>query len=171
MIISGMFRIALFILCLTAFPAAPASAQQTEAARILITKSDRTLYLFDAQGDVIKQYKIALGSNPVGHKREEGDGRTPEGRYIIDAHNENSEYFLSLRLSYPSREDRAKAKKAGVSPGGDIFIHGQPNKNSWQTWKYGNKRDWTHGCIALLDKDMVEIWNSVRDGTPIVIVP
>jgi murein L,D-transpeptidase YafK len=151
--------------------AATAYAQPQVAARILITKADRTLYIFDSEGNIIKDFKVALGPNPVGHKREQGDGRTPEGRYFIDMRNQNSEYFLSLKLSYPSPKDKEKAKKMGVKPGGDIFIHGQPNGRDWQTWKYGNKHDWTQGCIGLLDQDMSEIWNMVPDGTPVVIVP
>lgn len=158
------------ILLAALFPVRTEAARQA-AARVLITKSDRSLYLFDANGNVMRSFKVSLGPNPVGHKEEEGDGRTPEGRYVIDKHNPDSEYYRSLHISYPSKADIARAKKAGRSPGGDIFIHGQPNGKEWQTWKYTNAHDWTHGCVAVENKEMNEIWSLVPDGTPVVIVP
>jgi murein L,D-transpeptidase YafK len=142
-----------------------------QVARVLVTKADRSLYLFDSEGNMMRSFKVSLGFNPVGQKQEEGDGRTPEGRYFIDKRNERSDYFLSLHLTYPNPQDVDRAKKRGKSPGGGLFIHGQPNGKEWQTWKYGNAHDWTFGCIAVEDREMREIWNLVPDGTPVVIVP
>src|SRR5690606_36772582 len=111
-----------------------------------VLKGERRMELLDQYGNVVRRYRIALGKNPVGHKEFEGDNRTPEGSYTIDARNPNSDYFLSLRVSYPSKSDRQRAKKNGLKPGGDIFIRGQPNCKSWMWWKYSTKRDWTNGC-------------------------
>lgn len=146
-------------------------AQPQEVAHLVVRKAERRLYLLDDQNNVIRSYTIMLGPNPVGHKRETGDGRTPEGRYIIDARNENSAYQRSLRISYPNQTDISRAKKAGVSPGGDIFIHGKPNGKSWMWWKYKEGKDWTEGCIAVSNDDMQEIWELVNEGTEIVIEP
>lgn len=140
-------------------------------ARIMVHKADRMMYLLDKKGGVVRAYKIALGFTPEGAKREQGDGRTPEGRYTIDARNENSHYYKSLRISYPNRTDIRRAKKAGVDPGGDIFIHGKPNGKSWMWWRYGAGKDWTDGCIAVTDDQISEIWRLVQDGTPIDITP
>jgi len=114
---------------------------------------------------LVRSYRIALGRDPSGHKLREGDGRTPEGRYTIDRRNPKSAYYLSLHISYPNEEDRERARAAGVDPGGDIMIHGQPNG--------GMKRegDWTQGCIAVTDAEMDEIWSLVKDGTIIEIGP
>ncbi|MBI1214851.1 MAG: L,D-transpeptidase family protein [Alphaproteobacteria bacterium] len=139
--------------------------------RVLVHKKDREMLLLDAKGHIVRLYKIALGWSPVGDKHSEGDGRTPEGRYRIDARNVNSKYYKSLRISYPDRADVRSARRRGVSPGGNIFIHGKPNGKSWMWWKYGKGRDWTDGCIAVTDDEINEIWNLVPDGTPIDIKP
>ena len=152
-------------------PAMGLRTQNLMPAKIAVKKSERSMRLLDMQGNVIKTYKVALGKNPVGNKQQEGDNRTPEGSYYIDARNENSDYFLSLRLSYPSPQQRALASQQGVRPGGNIFIHGMPNGKEWMRWKYNLNKDWTNGCIALTNRDMKEIWDLVADGTPIVIEP
>lgn len=132
---------------------------------LLIDKSDRVLIAY-AQGRPIRTYYgLQFGDTPFGHKQFEGDERTPEGRYYIDARNPHSSYHLSLRISYPNASDRAFAAQYGRSPGGDIFIHGQPN---------GLKRgrvsgDWTDGCVALSNEEIAELWRLVPDGTPIQI--
>ena len=154
-----------------AMQTADTSVEQPAVTRILIKKSERRLYLLDQEDRVLRSYAVMLGPNPVGHKMESGDGRTPEGRYIIDARNENSAYQRSLRISYPNDTDKKRAQKAGVSPGGDIFIHGKPNGKSWMWWKYKEGRDWTQGCIAVSNDDMQEIWTLVSDGTEIMIAP
>ena len=133
------------------------------ADQIVVNKSRREMLLL--RGNVIlRQYRIALGRDPVGHKQGEGDGRTPEGRYTIDRRNPKSRYYLALHISYPNTDDSARAQSAGVEPGGDIMIHGL---------KDGELRegDWTQGCIAVTDQEMDEIWGLVPDGTVIVIEP
>lgn len=149
----------------------PFDLNNVRAAEVWVYKSERRLDLLDAKGNPIRSYQVSLGKNPIGNKIKEGDGRTPEGKYIIDARNEKSEFFLSLRLSYPNSADRTKAKKNGISPGGNIFIHGLPNGKSWMFWKYNKKRDWTNGCIAVDNDEIKEIWRLVPDGTPIIIKP
>ena len=150
-----------------------ASAAAQDSARvdfIRVDKSDRTLTLY-AQDRVIRTYGgIQLGDEPIGAKHLQGDERTPEGRYTIDYGNPGSAYHLSLHISYPNRADRAFARAQGRSPGGDVFIHGQPNGFA----SFGAARvqgDWTDGCIALADAEIEELWNRVGDGTPIEIAP
>lgn len=134
---------------------------------VRVDKSDRTLTLY-REGKVLREYTgVALGDAPEGHKRFEGDERTPEGRYTIDTRNPASAYHLSLRVSYPNDADRAFAEAQGLSPGGDIFIHGQPNNSPLDRLP----GDWTDGCIAVSDAEMDELWSAIADGTPIEIVP
>jgi len=151
----------------TLCPAKPHPAP--EADHIVIVKSARSLTLL-RQGKVLKTYKVALGSNPLGAKTREGDGRTPEGEYRISAKNEHSQFHLSLRISYPNEADRQRAKKLGVSPGGDIFIHGLPRQWAWIGAAHRQK-DWTAGCIAVTNAEIEEIWASVPVGTPVEIKP
>jgi murein L,D-transpeptidase YafK len=108
--------------------------------------------------------------NPEGHKQEEGDFRTPEGRYRLAGRNERSDFFLSIAVSYPDQTDRQRAKAAGVSPGGFIMVHGLPNQPRWPPEYYAS-RDWTDGCIALSNSDMMELWMLVGDNIPIDIRP
>ncbi len=115
---------------------------------------------------LIQEFPIDLGFAPTGHKTQEGDGRTPEGQYFIDRRNYNSAFYLSLGISYPNARDIARAKAAGVSPGGDIFIHGGPRLTS----DIG-RADWTAGCIAVSDDEMAMIYQMVPTGTPIWILP
>lgn len=145
--------------------------EPVKVSAIRVMKSERLLELLDKYGNVIRSYRIALGKNPIGHKEFEGDNRTPEGQYTINARNPHSDYYLSLRISYPSKEDRKSAKRKGMKPGGDIFIHGMPNGKSWMWWKYSTRKDWTNGCIAMTDKDIKEMWELVSDHTPITILP
>ncbi|HNB27700.1 MAG TPA: L,D-transpeptidase family protein [Alphaproteobacteria bacterium] len=135
--------------------------------RIVIEKSARRLSL-QAGGETIKSYSIALGSAPVGHKQQEGDGRTPEGTYVISGRNPDSAFHRSLKISYPNAADRAAAAARGVSPGGDIFIHGTPN---WWVLPGQPPGDWTRGCVAVTDTEIEEIWRLVADGTPVEIRP
>jgi murein L,D-transpeptidase YafK len=139
------------------------------ADRVVIDKAARELRLY-AEGRVLRRYRVALGGNPAGPKREEGDRRTPEGTYRIDAANPNSAYHLSLRISYPNAADRAAARARGVSPGGDIMIHGLPNR--YASLGAGHRLyDWTNGCIAVTNAEMDEIWRLVAVGTPVEINP
>ncbi|HWA50332.1 MAG TPA: L,D-transpeptidase family protein, partial [Dongiaceae bacterium] len=117
---------------------------------------------------VVRGYDVALGFAPEGDKAQEGDGRTPEGRYVIEARNPDSAFHLSLKISYPDAADRAAAAAQGVAPGGDIFIHGTPN---WWVLPGRPPGDWTRGCIAVTDAEIEEIWSLVRDGTPVEITP
>ena len=118
-------------------------------------------------GKTIRRYRVALGFSPERHKEREGDGRTPEGSYTVDARNPRSAFHLSLRVSYPDDDDKARAASLGVSPGGDIYIHGQPNGGA----SPGAQADWTQGCIAVSDAEIREIWSLVPVGARIVIHP
>jgi hypothetical protein len=139
------------------------------ADTILVRKGERRMYLMRANR-IIAEYPIRLGLNPIGHKEREGDFRTPEGVYQLVSRNPRSDYFLSLEVSYPNEEDRARAKKSGVPPGGLIMIHGQPNLPRKSPEYYANY-DWTNGCIAVSNSDMVDIWLRTQPGTFIVIRP
>jgi tetratricopeptide (TPR) repeat protein len=145
-------------------------ALRTEPAdKVLIEKKDRRLTLL-AKGEVIKTYKIALGGNPVGPKERQGDNKTPEGTYIIDSKNRDSGYHLSLHISYPNEQDKMRAKELGVSPGGDIMIHGIKNGLSWVGASHAEV-DWTKGCIAVADEEIEEIDKLVPNGTLVEIRP
>jgi murein L,D-transpeptidase YafK len=134
-----------------------------EVTSVQVHKSSRMMYLLH-ETQVLKAYNVGLGFAPLGHKEFEGDGRTPEGAYVINRRNPNSEYHLSIGISYPNDADRAYAESIGKEPGGDIFIHGAPNRKV-------SPRDWTLGCIAVTDREMEDIYAMVRDGTPIFIYP
>ena len=133
-----------------------------EVTYIVVNKEARRMYLFHNE-TVLKDYVIDLGFAPRGHKTVQGDGKTPEGNYIIDRRNPNSQFHLSLGISYPDANDIARAKAAGEDPGGDIFIHGES-----KPWNIG-RNDWTWGCIAVTNPQMEDIYAMVRTGTPIRI--
>lgn len=139
------------------------------ADSVLVHKAKRTLELL-RNGEVLRSYRIALGLRPEGHKEYEGDFRTPEGKYTLTRRNPNSDYFLSIQVSYPNERDVARARSHGVRPGGMIMIHGQPNTPRKPRDYYSNV-DWTEGCIAVSNSDMVEIWLMTRPDTPIEIQP
>ena len=143
--------------------------QKGSVDRILIEKSTRRLMLI-SQGEVLKSYKIALGGNPTGPKERQGDNKTPEGTYVIDARNRDSRFHLSLRISYPNERDKKRAKELGVSPGGDIMIHGIKNGFSWVGDAHTGV-DWTKGCIAVTDEEIEEIGNLAPNGTIVEIRP
>jgi murein L,D-transpeptidase YafK len=136
---------------------------------IVVRKSERRLYLMDGYR-VVRAYKVALGLNPVGPKQRDGDFRTPEGRYYLARRNPRSNYFLSIQISYPNARDLERAHVHHWQTGGSIMIHGLPNRLKSSPWYYQHS-DWTDGCIAVSDADMVEIWLLARDGTPIDILP
>ena len=175
-------RLAGAILLLTmALAAASASASPpaqahppvvAKADRVLVVKNQRRLFLF-REGRLVAGYRIALGANPVGPKFFEGDGRTPEGSYVLNGRNENSRFHRSIRISYPSPADRQRAWRYGGPPGGDIMIHGQPgpgNKSALKRIALAPS-SWTDGCIAVDNAAMDQIWAAVDDGTPIEILP
>ena len=140
-----------------------------QADYVLVKKSSKELTLFSGP-DRIKTYKIALGKNPVGHKVIEGDKKTPEGMYFIDARNKNSKYHLALHISYPDKIDALKARNLGSSPGSGIMIHGTGDEYEWMG-KLHASINWTDGCIAVTNKEIEEIWRLVPDGTLIEIRP
>lgn len=136
-----------------------------KADRLLVDKSERLLVAYAGTREIVRYRNIRFGDAPTGHKQFEGDERTPEGIYRINGRNPASAYHLSLRISYPNAADRAFARAKGRSPGGDIFIHGQPN--AWPGPPIA--RDWTDGCIALSNAEIKQLWDIVPDGTPITI--
>jgi murein L,D-transpeptidase YafK len=127
---------------------------------VRILKSDHKLQLVSA-GHVLKEFKIALGGNPIGHKMQEGDGKTPEGLYILDYKKSDSAFHKAFHISYPNSVDTASAKYRGVNPGGAIMIHGQKNGFGWLS-RLSQRFDWTNGCVALHDSDMDILWASVK---------
>lgn len=139
------------------------------ADQVLVLKKQRTLQLLN-HGRVLKSYKVALGADPIGPKMQQGDHKTPEGIYILDSRNAHSQFYKSIHISYPSARDRAAARARGVSPGGDVFVHGLPNGYHWVGASHRLK-DWTDGCIAVTDEEIDEIWAAVGNGTPIEIRP
>ncbi len=134
-----------------------------EVTQVQVHKTERKMYLLHGN-EVLKAYDIGLGFAPQGHKQFEGDGKTPEGLYYISHKNPDSNYHLSLRISYPNDADRAYAEAADQPPGGDIFIHGGPNGKV-------SARDWTFGCIAVSDREIEVIYSMINQGTPIYILP
>ncbi|WP_085892393.1 L,D-transpeptidase family protein [Roseovarius litorisediminis] len=135
-----------------------------EVTRVIVDKSEREMFLLHHE-KVLKSYNVDLGFAPNGHKEFEGDGKTPEGSYLIDRRNPNSDFHLSIGISYPNERDIAKARAVGRDPGGDIFIHGRPNKRS------GIGPDWTAGCISVKNREMEDIYAMVKDGTLVTITP
>jgi murein L,D-transpeptidase YafK len=143
--------------------------QKGSIDRILIEKNARRLMLI-SQGEVLKSYNIALGGDPIGPKERQGDNKTPEGTYVIDGRNKDSRFHLSLHISYPNERDKNRAKKLGVSPGGDIMIHGIKNGFSWVGDAHAEV-DWTKGCIAVTDEEIEEISKLAPNGTIVEIRP
>ena len=139
------------------------------ADRVVVRKAERRLDLMHGS-TVLRSYRVALGLNPVGPKEQEGDSRTPEGHYQLTRRNPRSEYFLSIQVSYPNDRDLQRAHRNRLTPGGAIMIHGLPNELRREPTYY-EKRDWTDGCIAVSDSDMLEIWLMTPPDTPIDILP
>jgi len=159
-------------MCLAVIPAWVGSTTAPPAEvvdRVVVKKADHTLSLL-SHGRVIKTYHVSLGPNPVGPKRKQGDGKTPEGTYVIDSRNAASKFHLSLHVSYPNAADRARAKAAGVDPGGDIMIHGLGPGFGW-VGPLQRIPDWTAGCIAVTNAQIEEIWARVKVGTVVEIRP
>ena len=163
-----LVTIALTVSSLHAFSANdPPLPESATADRVVVLKGQRALLLMKGD-EVLKRYIVQLGANPIGPKIRQGDNKTPEGNYMLDRHNAHSEYYRSIHISYPNADDAVRAKKLGVSPGGDLFIHGLPNGFHGHSDQLG---DWTEGCIAVTNAEMDEIWRAVADGTPIEIRP
>jgi murein L,D-transpeptidase YafK len=163
------------MLCALIVHVAPAAADHSlptaheQADSVLVVKSERKLYLLKA-GRILRTFNVGLGLQPVGPKQRSGDFRTPEGRYLLERRNVDSDYFLSIQVSYPNDDDRARARAQGVDPGGQIMIHGLPNEPRYDLKHYQGS-DWTDGCIAVSNSDMVDIWLMTRESTPIEIRP
>ena len=159
----------LTVLAFLLLPTALAAEALPKVDLVRVVKSERRMEL--RRGDVVvRTYSIALGGNPVGHKLQEGDGRTPEGRYVLDWRNRNSVAYRSMHISYPNYFDSTAAMAFRRPAGGNIMIHGQMNGFGWLYW-LTQRFDWTDGCIAVKNADMEEIWRLVRDGTAIEILP
>ncbi|MBT8078312.1 MAG: L,D-transpeptidase family protein [Gammaproteobacteria bacterium] len=152
----------------TAGPTANAS-EFPQAEKVVVEKGKRKLHLL-RDGKPFRSFNIALGMAPQGDKEFEGDQKTPEGIYTLDARNPESDFFLSIRISYPSPRDRAQARARGLDPGGQIMVHGQPNEPTYSEAYYASE-DWTNGCIALSNSDMIDMWLMTPDGIPIEIRP
>jgi murein L,D-transpeptidase YafK len=149
--------------------AGPLAAETSPPDRIVVLKSERKLMLMSGE-TVLRSMNIALGLMPRGPKHQEGDFRTPEGQYFIEAKNPDSDYFLSLKVSYPNASDRETARRLGVDPGGQIMIHGLPNEPKYDEAIY-KAQDWTDGCIAVSNSDMVDLWRLTTVSMPIEIRP
>lgn len=175
-IITGM-RVLLscfLVWCVVAWPAVRAgeserSADLPAADRVVVRKHDRQLLLM-RHGEVLRSYRVSLGLQPAGPKERSGDFRTPEGSYRLARRNARSDYFLSIQVSYPNAEDERNARRNGWRVGGLVMIHGLPNVLRHPASYYTNQ-DWTDGCIALSNSDMVEFWLLTQDNIPIEIRP
>ena len=154
---------------LTITAPSPHAATELIADRVVVKKAERKLLLIRGS-EVMRSYDIALGLVPEGHKEREGDFRTPEGEYFLTNRLEDSDFFMAIQVSYPNRSDEARAERLGVSPGGQIMIHGQPDEPKKSKSYYANY-DWTDGCIAVSNAAMVDIWQLTRPYTPISILP
>jgi murein L,D-transpeptidase YafK len=157
----------LLIVALSLAPVTVSAIQKADF--VVVVKSQEKLFLIK-EDKIIKSYKVVFGANPIGHKVQEGDERTPEGHYILDYKNSKSAFYKAIRISYPNEQDRKQAAQRGVDPGGQIMIHGQKNGYGWMAPVLQNI-NWTDGCIAVSNHDMDEIWKAVDVGTPIVIKP
>lgn len=160
---STVYLLLIFILL---FPRTSVSVE-AEVDYVLVKKSDRKLLLL-SNGKPVREYRIALGANPKGHKHQEGDRKTPEGIYLLDYKKEDSAFFRAIHISYPDADDIARAEATKVDPGGQIMIHGQKNGFGWLA-RVTQSYNWTDGCIAVTDEEMAEIWEMVKEGTPIEI--
>jgi murein L,D-transpeptidase YafK len=158
------------VTALFSWPSNAGGEEPLVAAKIIVFKSERRMELLDVKSEILKTYEVSLGGNPEGPKSQQGDSKTPEGIYKISGRNPGSSYHLSLRISYPNKQDIVKAEPLGVSPGGDIFIHGLPNGRGFLGFQH-LLYDWTDGCIAVTNQEIEEIWNMVPDDTPIEIRP
>lgn len=145
-----------------------ANATPFSADFVVVKKSERSLMLF-SDGRLIKRYKISLGDNPIGHKKEKGDEKTPEGRYFLTYKKRDSQFYKSIHITYPNSDDRKRAYQDGVNPGGSIKIHGLPNNSQFPADIYMDF-DWTDGCIGVANNDMDEIWSMINGKTPIEIL-
>ncbi len=162
-------RIIFAVFLLLAWQGALHAGQFPVAEKIIVEKAARKLHLI-RDGEPFRTFDIALGIRPQGDKEHEGDFKTPEGAYWLDTRNPHSEFFLSIHVSYPNVDDARHARSKGLQPGGAIMIHGQPNEPT-RSEAYYRTQDWTNGCIAVSNSDMIDIWLMTPDNTPIEIKP
>jgi murein L,D-transpeptidase YafK len=163
-----VLKLLLFFVLVASIVAAQ-SPQAKKVDRIVVIKSKRTMAL-ESDGHVLKTYKVALGTQPIGAKGRQGDHKTPEGDYFVDAKNPNSQFYMALHLSYPNATDRTQAFRLGVSPGGDVEIHGLGKKYGWIGARH-RLTDWTDGCIAVTNEEIEEVFGMVPVGTRVEIRP
>jgi murein L,D-transpeptidase YafK len=166
---SKIFCLVLTLILFFVFVVSSVVGQAKKVDRIVVIKSKRTMTL-ERDGHEFKTYKVALGSQPIGAKDRQGDHKTPEGDYVIDAKNSNSQFYMALHVSYPNAADRTQARKLGVSPGGDVEIHGLGKKYEWIGARH-RLTDWTDGCIAVTNEEISEIFAMVPVGTRVEIRP
>lgn len=157
------------VVCLLGCGQSQSLDEGTRIDKIVIVKSDRTMTLMSGER-VVRIYKVALGKNPVGLKTRQGDHRTPEGLYAVDAKKSQSRFHLALHISYPNEVDRKRAQQENVNPGGDVEIHGIENGLGWLGGLHRHV-DWTDGCVAVTDSEIDEVWKVVAVGTPVEIRP
>jgi murein L,D-transpeptidase YafK len=165
----GFLLMAAMVISIMTENSAAADSDFPLADLVIVEKEQRKLHLMK-EGKPIRSFDIALGLYPVGDKLNEGDQRTPEGKYWLDLRNPDSDYFLSIHVSYPNASDRREAGSKGLDPGGQIMIHGQPNDPTYSDAYYA-KEDWTNGCIALSNSDMIDIWLMTPNKVQIEIRP
>lgn len=163
-----MYRFLAAVLAIS-FSASCGADYPFRADRVLVKKSEKILYLMKNNAPM-REFRVALGPRPRGHKQQQGDERTPEGIYVLEYKNEKSDFYKSIRVSYPNSSDMQWAQENGVDPGGDIMIHGMPN-NSTLPEAFVQMYNWTDGCIAVTNAEMDEIWQAVEPGTLIEILP
>jgi murein L,D-transpeptidase YafK len=161
------FKCLLIVLMLSAGSAPVESTQKADS--VLVIKSEKRLYLLH-KGEQFAALHVTFGAEPVGHKQVEGDGRTPEGHYMLTYKNSKSKFYKSIHISYPNARDRENARRLGVDPGGNIMIHGLAKEWEWAE-SLALYFSWTNGCIALRNRDMDRVWEAVDPGTPIEIRP
>ena len=168
---SGLMALGLVLAGLATWGLWPASALPADAKAdlVVVHKASRRLELYQ-HGALLKSYSVSLGRHPEGPKRQQGDGRTPEGEYVLDYRNPGSSFYRALHISYPAPADLASARAHGASPGGLVMVHGMKNGLGW-LGRLHLVFDWTDGCVAVTDREMDEIWRAVPDGTKIILMP
>ena len=164
-----LWALVALVSCMTAGVAGVSAEEIAAADRVVVHKAEQKLYLYSGER-LLGEYKVQLGLSPSGQKEREHDFRTPEGRYYLTRRNVRSDYFLAILVSYPKKEDELRARKMRWAPGGSIMIHGFPNVPKHPA-SYYESNDWTDGCIALSNSDMVEVWMRTQDNIPIDIYP
>ena len=168
--LKGLFTAAALAAGLAAALGSTARCEEMAAAdRVVVKKAQHKLFLYSGSR-LLGEYRVQLGLNPTGQKEREHDFRTPEGRYFLARRNPRSDFFLAIQVSYPNKEDELRARKNRWAPGGSIMIHGFPNAPKHPATYY-ESNDWTDGCIALSNSDMVEVWMRTQDNIPIDIYP